>query len=344
MIKTLYSKHYNIPIFIPEAACPHRCIFCNQFLITESVKQPTVNEVIATIEQYLSTIPDASNHSENIEIAFFGGSFTGIPISMMEMYLKTVQSYIDSHKVKSIRCSTRPDYITEEICDILKFYHVEMVELGCQSFDDEVLKHSGRGHTADCTINAVSLLKAKNIPFGLQMMTGLPSDTHNKSIETAQKIIELGALNTRIYPCLVIKDTPLEQLYKEGKFQPQTLKEAIDICSELVQIFEKAGVKVLRVGLHRSEGFDNKTSLISGPYHPQFKALVENRIWRNLLLESIKNHQNQTIEIAVPKGKMVTVIGHKKENKMVFEKYCKSISFVEKAYLENRQFEIKILT
>lgn len=259
----------------------------------------------------------------------------------MELYLKTVQQFIQSNRVKSIRCSTRPDYINEEICDILKYYHVEMVELGCQSFDDEVLKYSGRGHTSACTRKAVQLLQLKNIPFGLQMMTGLPFDTKEKSLKTAKEIIKLGAFNTRIYPCLVIKDTPLENLYNEGKFKPQTMKEAISLCAKLVDLFEKADIKVLRVGLHRSEGLNNKTSLISGPYHPQFKTLVENKIWKNLLEETIRNHRNKAIEIAVPKGKLTAAIGYERGNKRFFEKICKSVHFVENECLTDRQFVVK---
>lgn len=332
------AKHYNIPIFIPEAACPHRCIFCNQYLITEKAKQPTVNEVVETVEKYLCTIPNVETNAENIEIAFFGGSFTGLPLSLMESYLRAVQPFINEKRVKSLRCSTRPDYINAEICDLLRFYHVEMVELGAQSFDDEVLRLSGRGHTTDDTRNAVACLKSNQIAFGLQMMTGLPADTPEKSLATAQQIIRLGASNTRIYPCLVIKNTALEQLFNAGKFYPQTMEDAVDLCAKLVVMFEKSNVTVLRVGLHRSEGFDDGTTLISGPYHPQFRAFVESRIWRNLLQKEFADFHAKHIEIAVPQGVSVAAIGYKRENKIWLEQFCQSVRFVEDYRLKNREF------
>ncbi|MDD4847889.1 MAG: radical SAM protein [Bacteroidales bacterium] len=336
-------KHYNIPIFIPEAACPHRCIFCNQYLITEKAKQPSIAEVVTIVETYLSTIPDAVNQAKNIEIAFFGGSFTGLPLPLMESYLQAVQPFINEHRVQSIRCSTRPDYINEKICDLLQHYHVEMVELGAQSFDDEVLKQSGRGHTSDNTKNAVQLLQAKNIPFGLQMMTGLPADSPEKSLATAMEIIRLGASNTRIYPCLVIKNTALEQLFVNGKFRTQTLEEAVALCAELVVLFEKSSVTVLRVGLHRSEGFDDGTTLISGPYHPQFKELVETKIWRNLLEKAVIHLPKNELTIAVPFGKAVSAIGFQKENRLWLEKMFPIVHFIEDNQLKDRMFKVNIV-
>lgn len=335
------KRHYNIPIFIPEAACPHRCIFCNQYLITEKLKQPTVQEVVSIVENYLFTIPNSKDCAENIEIAFFGGSFTGLPLSLIESYMKAVQPFIAEKRVKSIRCSTRPDYINAEICDLLNFYHVEMVELGAQSFDNEVLINSGRGHTVEDIENAVAVLKSKKIPFGLQMMTGLPGDTPEKSLKTAQEIIRLGASNTRIYPCLVIKNTLLEQHYKSGKFQPQTLDDAVNLSAQLVLLFEKAKVTVLRVGLHRSEGFDDGTTLISGPYHHQFKHLVEDKIWRDLFEKAILDFKKPTLSVTVPAGKLGFAIGYKMKNRNWLKQYFSEVRFFEDNTLKNREFRLK---
>lgn len=330
------GRHYNIPIFIPEAACPHQCIFCNQRNITEKASQPSVKEVLFLVERHLSTIPDDSE----IEIAFFGGNFTGLPVPLQEQYLSAVQPYLSDGRVSGIRCSTRPDYIHEESVGLLSYYKVRMVELGAQSFDQEVLQKSGRGHTVEDIYTAVATLQRLGMPFGLQMMTGLPGDTPEKSLHTAREIIRLQADNTRVYPCLVIRNTQLEQLFLKGKYQPQSMADAVTLCSELVLLFEKSKVKVLRVGLHRSEGFDQGETLVAGPYHPSFKELVESNIWRELLKESINFSHKGHLSLHVPKGTSGLVAGHKAGNREWLEMHFTTISIKEDISLKDRELYV----
>ncbi len=191
------QKHYNIPIFIPELACPFQCVFCNQEKISGQQRIPDEKEIEQIIKEHLSSF---RRTDRVVEVGFFGGSFTGIPIEEQEQYLRIVQPYIDQGEVNGIRLSTRPDYIDEEILNVLKKYRVTTIELGAQSMDDDVLKKSFRGHTAKQTEQAAKMILENGFELGLQMMIGLPGDTLEKSIKTATKIIEYGASNTRIYP------------------------------------------------------------------------------------------------------------------------------------------------
>jgi len=306
----MITKHSNIPIFLPELACPHRCVFCNQSRISGQFSVPKPSEVIAIIEMHLHTIPA----NTSIQIAFFGGSFTGLPVSMQEEYLSIVQPYLKSGSVTGIRISTRPDYITEEILDMLIGYGVEEIELGAQSFDNEVLLASGRGHTNDDILKASKLILSKNIRLGLQMMIGLPGDTIEKSIQTARSIIAAGAHSTRIYPTLVIKDTHLADLYSQGKYQVLSLEEAVRWSAHLFQLFEENGVTVLRTGLHPNEDFNSKKSLIDGPYHPSFKELVLSQIWFDIFEKSLPNEKGR-LTIFVPENQINHAIGYHSENR-----------------------------
>ena len=306
----MITKHSNIPIFLPELACPHRCVFCNQSRISGQFSVPKPSEVIAIIEMHLHTIPA----NTSIQIAFFGGSFTGLPVSMQEEYLSIVQPYLKSGSVTGIRISTRPDYITEEILDMLIGYGVEEIELGAQSFDNEVLLASGRGHTNDDILKASKLILSKNIRLGLQMMIGLPGDTIEKSIQTARSIIAAGAHSTRIYPTLVIKDTHLADLYSQGKYQVLSLEEAVRWSAYLFQLFEENGVTVLRTGLHPNEDFNSKKSLIDGPYHPSFKELVLSRIWFDIFEKSLPEEKGR-LTIFVPENQINHAIGYHSENR-----------------------------
>ncbi|MEJ2595288.1 MAG: radical SAM protein [bacterium] len=170
-------KHYTIPVFIPELACPFRCVFCNQFKITGKEKVPGDEQIINTVEDYLSSFKSTDRR---VELGFFGGSFTGLPLEQQEHYLTLVTPYILSGKISAIRLSTRPDYITEEVLDLLRKNNVGTIELGLQSLDEEVLKRSRRGHTVPQSWEAARRIREAGFDLGLQMMIGLPGDSLEK--------------------------------------------------------------------------------------------------------------------------------------------------------------------
>lgn len=316
------KRFANIPIFIPELACPHRCVFCNQETISGNSNIPTPEESRKIIETYLSTLDPQKCR---IHIAFFGGSFTGIPEQLQNDYLQVAKEYIDSGDVKGIRLSTRPDYISTEIVERLGSYSVQCIELGAQSLDEDVLRKTGRDHSVEDVENASAIIKNKNIELGLQMMLGLPGDTFEKSLYTANKIIELGAGNTRIYPCLVIKGTVLEKMYKYGSYTPLDLQTAVEWTSKILPLFEKNNITVLRTGLHPSEEFEDPDSLLAGPYHPSFKALVLSEIWAQKLTAIKENSQQLTIY--THPSAMNYAVGHKQSNKQELLKRFKTIKF-----------------
>lgn len=318
------KRFCNIPIFIPERACPFRCIYCNQYTITGKQEPIEKEEIDKTIRLYLSTLPtDALKR-----VAFFGGTFTGMGIDEQNHYLEAVAPYLRSGEVAEIQLSTRPDYITPEILENLKRHGVGIIELGAQSLDDDVLRHSGRGHTAECVERAARLIRDSGFKLGLQMMVGLPHDTKDRTIRTAQKIISLGADCTRIYPTLVVRDTPLEQLYLKGEYVPLILEEAIDWTLAALDLFEANGVKVLRVGLHPSEGLRNGDQLVAGPFHISFKELVLTERWRRRLEQLANATSGDRIEIHVPHGETNAAIGYGASNRKMLESRFKEVIFI----------------
>ncbi len=334
----MIEKHYTIPVFIPELACPFQCVFCDQRKITGKQLVPEDEEIVSTIESHLRTFKEKERI---VEIGFFGGSFTGIPLQHQRHYLELVQPYVEKEKIQGIRLSTRPDYINPAILELLKAMNVSTIELGAQSFDEEVLKRSFRGHTAKQTIEASKKILDYGFDLGLQMMIGLPGDTLEKSLATARKIIKLGASNTRIYPTVVIKDTALDQWYKTGKYQPLTLDEAVEWVKEILPVFEKANVKVIRVGLHPSEGLLSGDELIAGPFHPSFRELVLTEIWWDLLKAIPFDISQREIEIHVPAAELNYVIGYGGKNrKRLLEKF-ERVNLIGNENLMSRQFKIR---
>lgn len=308
-------KHINIPIFVPHKGCPNDCVFCNQKKITGIEEEQDFASAERIIEETLSTM----ERPYFAEIAFFGGSFTGIPLDQQKGYLEIAEKYVKNGKVDGIRLSTRPDYISPEILDMLKSYGVTAVELGAQSMVDWVLIKNRRGHTAEMTKKATKMLKEYGFSTGLQMMTGMYGSDAEKDIFTGEEIAKLNPDTVRIYPTVVLGDTELEELYKQGEYLPPSLEESVEICAWLHRIFTEKGINIIRTGLQSTDLICEKGGIVAGAYHSAFGELVMSRILRDDMEEKVK--QGKRV-IAVPKKLVSAAIGQKKANKKYFkEKY-----------------------
>lgn len=285
------KRHYNIPIFIPHLGCPFQCIFCNQNKIASTQEIPAISDMIATIEQHLSTIPD---NGEDVEIAFFGGSFTAIDRELQEEYLAAVQPYIKSGRIGSLRISTRPDFIDDSILGFLTDYGVKTIELGVQSLSDEVLKASGRGYSCGDVFKASHHIKSCGIKLGLQLMIGLPGDNYERDLDSTRQVVSLEPDMVRIYPTLVITQTPLEHLFQEHKYTPLSLSEAIATCKEMFLIFQENGIDVIRMGLQPGEELRSPGTVVAGPFHPSFGELVEQEVFKEQAVAAIQKYRAQT--------------------------------------------------
>ncbi len=303
-------KWYNIPIFVPHEGCPFDCIFCNQRKITGSDTSITKSEISKIIREHLETLPECGRY---VEVAFFGGSFTGISEEKQCEFLEEAHKFIESGDVDGIRLSTRPDYISEEILDRLLKYGVTSIELGVQSMDDEVLAASNRGHTAKTVEEAVKLIKKYPFRLGLQMMTGLPGDTPEKSIETAHKIIALKPDFVRIYPTLVLEGTGLCRLYKNGKYAPQKLDEAVQLSSKLLKAFRESNIDVIRISLCTTDEICENGSVVAGPFHSAFGELVESEIYYDKISKVLCENKGTDV-ICVNPREISKAIGNKKKN------------------------------
>ena len=300
-------KHINVALFVSDLGCPHRCSFCNQKTISDKITPPNATDVEKAVETALST-----SECNDGEIAFFGGSFTAIDRGYMLELLSKAYDYVSRGMFKGVRISTRPDCIDTDVLAVLKKYGVTSIELGCQSMDDEVLRLNNRGHASDCVPIAAKLIKDFGFELGVQMMTGLYGDTREKSIETARKLIALEPDTVRIYPTVVLESTELERLYRKGEYAPQSLEEAVDLCSELLTMFNEKDIKVIRMGLH--SGGNVEEGYVAGVYHPAFRELCESRIYLKITEKELEKISDKNIEITVG-GRYVSMLtGQKKSN------------------------------
>ncbi len=334
--EVIVKKYSNIPIFIPELACPHQCVFCNQAKISGTYSIPQPKEIRHIVAQYLETIPE----NRIINIAFFGGSFTGIPVDLQEQYLKEAYGFVKNGKVSGIRLSTRPDYINETILELLKKYGVTTIELGAQSTSQKVLNQSGRGHTREDIQNASRMIRTYGFELGLQMMIGLPEDSYKRSIQTANDIVSFGARNTRIYPAIIVKGTALEKRYREGKYIPLSLEQAVVWTKDLVRIFESNNVSVIRMGLHPSDELVAGKSLIDGPFHPAFKEMVMTKIWEEIIHAKLKENTSSNIRISVSDKQIHYAIGYKQANKAQLQSRGYTVQFTGNHTFSRYQIDV----
>ena len=341
------KKEYIIPIFVPHLGCPNNCTFCNQKRISGQTKMVTAKDVKDTIEYYLKNFKD--NH-KYVEVAFFGGSFTAIEKEKQIELLEAAQKYIKNKLVNSIRISTRPDCIDKEILKRMKKYHVKTIELGVQSTNNYILEKCKRGHTGEDVKKASKLIRAHGFILGHQMMIGLPESTKQDEINTAKELIKLKPKIVRIYPVLVIKDTELAEEYEKGEYTPLTVGQAVERCKDIVAMFNKNKINIIRIGLQNTEEITDpsseKSSVVAGPYHPAFRQLVESSMWYDSIVNEIKkvNAKVKKVKIKANDLNINNIIGHKKENiTKLKEVYDVEVVIEKDDNIKPGKFELEIL-
>ena len=308
------------------------------------VNEPSGKSIGQQIREVYKTIP--VSETNQLEIAFFGGSFTGIDIKKQEEFLLEAYSWKCKGLVQDIRISTRPDYINPSIMDVLTKYGVTIVELGVQSMDKDVLDKSGRGHQAQDVIQASKVIRKYDLKMGLQMMLGLPRDTKEKAIRTAEELIKLRPNFVRIYPTLVIKDTNLEEQYLKGEYKPLSLDDAIDITKAVLVKFAQHRIPVIRVGLQATEELVSKGAVVAGPFHPAFRQLVESEIMKDFLeyvfLKNNLRNRKEIITLQANSLLISTIVGHKRSNIQFFKTNLniKRIKILQNNSIQNNRVKI----
>lgn len=340
------KKHAIIPIFIPHLGCPNDCVFCNQRAITARSEAPTAESVRQTIEEWLGTLePRKAEGLETIEVAFYGGSFTGLSIEEQSYYLAVAKDYLDSRRIDAVHLSTRPDYIDRAILDNLRKYGVATIELGVQSFDDDVLKASNRGHDSAAVYKAVDLIKEYGFRLGIQLMIGLPGDSLETCIYSAKEAAKLKPELARLYPTIVLDDTKLLEMYQSGEYQALSREEAVLRTKEMYRILDNAGIFIMRIGLKSTDIIGSGGAVNGGTYHPAFRQLVESAIIRDKLEPKLAEICSPAkVNVFTNSDWFSNLIGNNKENKLYFEKKFPQLKIKYGVDNSLADAEVKLLT
>lgn len=300
-----------IPVFIPHEGCPHCCVFCNQRRISGFTERPVNGEdVQTTVHTWLDR---KGLDKRKVQVAFYGGSFTGLPQMRQQELLGAVAPFLEQGRVQSLRLSTRPDYIDQERVELLGRYQVSTVELGVQSMNDRVLALAKRGHSAADVAQAVPVLRQAGMEIGIQLLLGLSGDTRTTLRQTVEQVIALQPDFVRIYPLLVVQHSELAEQYKRGEYTPLTLDKAVVLAAWMKQRFDQTGIRVVRMGLQA--GLELESSLLAGPWHPAFGEMVASRLMlrqtRKLLSQVLSE---KTIHLSINERDQSVFRGMKSSN------------------------------
>jgi histone acetyltransferase (RNA polymerase elongator complex component) len=307
MIDRHRHKPFVIPVFIPHAGCPHRCLFCDQTRTTGRNRTvPTESQIDTEINRFLSYRRD---HRRWTEISFFGGNFLGLAHSRIVQLLAAAGKYIQTGRAQGIRFSTRPDTIDEKRVALIRDYPISTIEIGAQSMNASVLTVSRRGHGPDDTIEAVRLLKNNGFRTGLQMMVGLPAESEHEALASAQQMAGLAPDFVRIYPCLVLRGSPLARWYSQGRYAPPSLGKSVSLVKRIYSLMAVRGIPVIRMGLQPTTELSTGAGILAGPFHPAYGELVYSALWMDALCRTASSHNlngcDLTIEVHPKAGSRI---------------------------------------
>ena len=304
------ARAYILPVFVPHRGCPHTCVFCNQRRISGAAMPARAEDVKKAIQEAAAFLPKGGKR----QLAFYGGSFTAIPVKEQEALLGAAKEALDRGEIDAVRLSTRPDAIDEAALSRLKAYGVETIELGAQSMDDKVLQFAGRGHTAYDVERASKRIKEAGFRLILQMMTGLPGSSDESDAETARRLIALKPDGVRIYPTVIVRDTALYDMWQAGEYEEHTVEDAVRVCAKIVPLFEQAGIPIIRLGLNPTEELSGGAA-VAGAYHPALGELVKSRILLEKARALLKGTEpGSRVTLLVGRGKASQMAGQRREN------------------------------
>jgi histone acetyltransferase (RNA polymerase elongator complex component) len=308
-----------VPIFIPHQGCPYRCVFCNQNEISGTEKEEDQARLNSAFNTYLKSQPLKKLPSIR-EAAFYGGTFTALPVQRQKFLLSSVQVWVEQGYIQSLRLSTHPGAVNDPALALLDQYSVETIELGVQSTDPEVLRRSGRGDTPESLERSVHLIRSRGYQLGLQLMLGLPGDSEEIFQQSVCDTLRFKPDFVRIYPALVVRGTALHEMYNKGNYTPWSLDRTINALKIALKRFDEAGIPVIRLGLHPEPSL--LANLVDGPYHPALRYLVESRICFDTLSDLLSREAilPERVTFKVPMRKISNYTGHRKENILMLKK------------------------
>lgn len=317
------------PIFLPHLGCGRRCTYCNQDHITGGQAAPLkerIGRLFATL-------------ARPAEVALYGGDILGLPPREIEAVFRLLDPYRD--KIAAMRISVRPRIVAPGVVALLKKYGVRTIEIGAPSFNNAIFARLNRGHTAEDVRSAFRLFRAQGFETGLQVMVGLPGETPDDVRETAANIIDLAPAFIRIYPLVVVEDTPLCRDFRAGRFSPDTLEAAVEKSAFIYASTWTHGIKTIKMGLTANDVLREKVA--GGPFHPAFGYLVKSEVFYRAVLarRASSGLSGGSARLSVNRRDVAHLTGHRRANIGRLAEAGVSPEWAEEAGIEEGHFVIE---
>lgn len=265
-----HSSPRLLPVFLPYHGCPNRCTYCAQHLQT-GVGIPSLPQVYHHLRENLEE--RSNRNQQGIGLAFFGGTFTALPMPWQKEFLALAGRYRSSSLVTHVRCSTRPDRVDPGHLAWLHAQGLDMVELGVQSFCTNVLDQSRRGYDGQSALDACVMVQRSGLELGIQLMPGLPGSTSQTWGRDVDQASLLRPKAVRIYPCLVLQGTPLARAFQRQAFRPWGMQRTVWSVGQALLTFWGRGIPVIRIGLAPEQNL--LSAILAGPWHPALGQMAK---------------------------------------------------------------------
>ncbi len=300
-----------IPFFLPFAGCPQRCLYCDQN--AQTGESHSFAERLAELDATLAT---SAPKGRQRELAFYGGTFTSLPKSMLAPCLEKARRALDLGQISAVRCSTRPDAVPQTILHELCTAGFTLVELGIQSFDTNALALSLRGYNEHVAEKACKAVQDAGLKLGIQLLPGMPGLEPARFLEDVDKALALKPSCLRMYPCLVLAGAPLATLWKNGDFTPWSLETTITTLGQALQRAWAANVPVIRMALAPEQSLEK--AILAGPQHPALGSLIQAEALYATVCQhlrqakcDINTRQEQGFTLHLPKSCQGFFYGHR---------------------------------
>ena len=294
-----------LPVFLPFAGCPGRCVFCDQHVQT-GLGEVGLAEALADLERRLS------RQDGPYGLGFFGGTFTGLSPAWQDRFLDLAARFAGPHGLAHVRLSTRPDRVDGATLHRLRARGVSMIELGVQTFSSPVLAAAGRGYDGPLAERACAMVREAGLDLGIQLLPGLPGHDAGMWREDVRRALALAPDVVRIYPCVVVRGTGLAGMFERGEYVPWTLETAVEECGRAVLAFWERGVRVIRLGLAGEPGL--LENLVAGPWHPAFGNMARSTALRLHLEDRLGRTPGTVGRIFLPRRLAGELWGHGRSN------------------------------
>ncbi|MFW6414899.1 MAG: radical SAM protein, partial [Thermodesulfobacteriota bacterium] len=228
-----------------------------------------------------------------------------------------------------------PDALSPDTLQDFKELGLDMVELGIQTFSEDVLTVSNRGYGSDTAIRGCRLVKQAGMQLGIQLLPGLPLHDKEKWLRDITGTIRERPSLVRIYPCLTIKGTKLAKWWEQGRYSPWSLAETLELLTRGVFKLWRNKIKVNRLGLPPEKEMLDR--LLAGPWHPSLGDIVQSRILYYLILTNRLILGTSRLELFSPRKYQGILWGYKGMNREKLNNFginSEIVTFWDKDYFQ----------